>query len=403
MSYFPLPRVDATLVPPSVLGCAALTEAALRGADAAALAAMTSAHGAMVFDRAIAAQLMFQRAEGLALLEAALAQTRLMRVHEPVAGAPRLLAICRPGDLMANAPVDCLTGPAGLGLDLLYFDPALGWPEAVPAHDVAFMAAAEPMPEGMLDALTAAWIGWPRPVLNDPAALPGLRREVLWRRLAGAPGLFVPPAARVSRAALLAGLPAGIDFPVLVRPDFSHAGHGLTLIADRAALVAALALADEAAWFHVSAFVDYRSADGMFRKYRVALIDGAPFLCHLAISEHWMVHYLNAGMTEHAARRAEEAASFAGFAFGFARRHAAALRFIHTQLGLDWVVLDCAELPDGRLMVFEADAAAIVHGMDAVGDFAYKREPMRRVAAEFAAMAGRKARRFAALRDFVPA
>jgi hypothetical protein len=121
----------------------------------------------------------------------------------------------------------------------------------------------------------------------------------------------------------------------------------------------------------------------MFRKHRVALVRGRPFLCHMAASEHWMVHYLNAGMTDHADRRMEEAHAMATFDGDFALRHAEALAAVHRWAGLDYLQLDCAEAPDGKLLVFEADTAAIVHLMDAPDLFSYKVAPMRRLFAAF--------------------
>ena len=54
----------------------------------------------------------------------------------------------------------------------------------------------------------------------------------------------------------------------------------------------------------------------------------------------------------------------ADFDAGFALRHAAALADIDARIGLDYFGIDCAETPDGRLLVFEVDIAMIVHAMD---------------------------------------
>ena len=102
-----------------------------------------------------------------------------------------------------------------------------------------------------------------------------------------------------------------------------------------------------------------------------------------------MVHYLNAGMETNPARRAVEAEWMAGFDDGFARRHGPALRAIADRLGLDYFGLDCAELPDGRLLVFELDVAMIVHDMDSETLFPYKKPAMRKLFAGFlAALSG---------------
>ena len=99
-----------------------------------------------------------------------------------------------------------------------------------------------------------------------------------------------------------------------------------------------------------------------------------------------MVHYLNAGMTESADKRAEEAYAMATFDTGFARRHAAAFDALHERLGFDYYSIDCAETRDGRLLVFEADTAAIIHMMYPPDLFPYKQPQMRKVFAAFEAM-----------------
>jgi hypothetical protein len=136
----------------------------------------------------------------------------------------------------------------------------------------------------------------------------------------------------------------------------------------------------------VQPFIDYRGADGRFRKLRVALVEGRPFIVHMAVSDHWMIHYLNAGMTEDAGKRAEEAAMFERFDDGFARRHAAAFSALSAAFGLDYFAIDCAETGDGSLLVFEADIAMIIHDMDDPGIFPYKGPQMRKVFAAFRTM-----------------
>jgi hypothetical protein len=136
----------------------------------------------------------------------------------------------------------------------------------------------------------------------------------------------------------------------------------------------------------VTTFVDYRSRDGLFRKARIAIIEGRPFVCHMAISQHWMIHYLNADMRNDAARRAEEARFMANFDGDFGMRHAAAFRSIAERTGLEYLPIDCAETQDGKLLVFEVGTAMIVHSMDPPDLFPYKRPQMDKVFKAFQAM-----------------
>ena len=80
----------------------------------------------------------------------------------------------------------------------------------------------------------------------------------------------------------------------------------------------------------------------------------------------------------------------AAFDTGFARRHAAAFDALHERMGFDFYSIDCAETKDGRLLVFEADAAGIIHLMDLPDIFPYKQPQMRKVFAAFDAMLRRR-------------
>ncbi len=322
--------------------------------------------------------------------------------HPAPATAPglRLLAFAAPGDLGTNTPLEFLLEGSDIALDTLYLVPGEPLPENLPEHDVAFVAIGESDDNApLLAEVERLAASWPRPVLNRPERVLQLARERLFARLDGAPGIVMPMTLRVDRASLqrlAAGAVAAGDllpdgaFPLIVRPVGSHAGHGLKKLDDAASLAAYLAERREVEFF-LSRFIDYSGADGQFRKFRIVFIDGVAYASHMAIAEQWMIYYLNANMKASAAKRAEEAAFMAEFDTGFARRHAAALAAIADRLGLDYFGIDCAETRDGRLLVFEADIAMIVHAMDNPAIFPYKRPQMRKVFDAFCALLRRKA------------
>jgi hypothetical protein len=360
--------------------------------------APASDEAARVYDAAIASQLAFRRAEGLNLQDAAQMESQIFRIGGAPEEALRLLALVGPGDLMSNAPLDFLTNHLKVRLDLLYMLPDRPLPPVIPDHDVAFFAVGEADP-ATLARLRRLYANWPRPALNDPGFLPALDRDTLSRALTGETGICSPTAVAVGRAKLEAHLDRGrpIDgfdsadgpYPCLIRPVHSHAGSGLARVQNVAELAAYLRFSFERKFF-ITAFEDYRGKDGLYRKSRVAFIDRQPFLCHMAISSNWMVHYLNAGMTESADKRAEEAAAMVDFDSTFARRHAAAFDTVNKRLGFDYYSIDCAETRDGRLLVFEADAAAIIHLMDPIDLFPYKQPQMHKVFAAFETMLRRR-------------
>lgn len=304
----------------------------------------------------------------------------------------RLLVIMGPGDLMANTPVEFLIEDSDVTLTMLYLTTASDWPEVIPEHDVLLVGVAESdANQQLLQRLAADLQDWPRPVLNRPEQIAVLSRDGACAALAAISGVEMPATVRITRAQLqalangslaaTALLPDG-DFPVIVRPTGSHAGTNLEQLPTAAEAAGYLERVD-ASHFYLSRFVDYRHADGQFRKYRITLVDGKPFICHFAISSHWMIHYLNAGMTESQTKRDEEAHCMAHFDTQFALRHAAALQTIHQRLGLAYIGIDCAETPDGKLLIFEVDNAMIVHDMDPEDRFAYKKPVMHKVFAAF--------------------
>ena len=336
-------------------------------------------------DASFVLQLLGQRAAGLDVQHHALAIRSLYALPAP-ARTPtlNLLVLMGPGDFMANTPVEFLLQTSSIAAIVQYVTPDLPLPEEVPDHDVLFVAIAQSDANARLLRDVARMLdGWPRPVINRPERIAHLSRDGVCAALDGVTATLVPRTMRLDRARAMQ-LTDGA-FPLIVRPVDSHAGTGLQKVGDGAALHGYLAT-HPASEFYLAPFVDYSGPDGQFRKYRIVLIDGKPYICHLAISSHWMVHYLNAGMDDSAAKRAEEAAGMAAFDDGFARRHAAALAEIDSRMGLPYLGIDCAETRDGRLLIFEVDNAMVVHAMDDPGRYPYKGPVMERVFGAFEKM-----------------
>jgi hypothetical protein len=352
---------------------------------------------AALIDLSTIANIMGRRDDRLALQAQALGLQRLYRQRPgpAAAGAVRLLAFMAPGDFLANTPVEFMLDGTNVTLDMMYVVPGLPLPQPIPEHDVALVAVTElEQNRAALNEIAALTSSWPRPVLNAPDRIARLTRDGAWALLKSVPGAFIPMNARIDRDgfariaaadAPIAAVLGGSAFPIIARPVDSHAGEGLAKLDVRADISAYLR-DQPASDFFIAPFVDYRGPDGLFRKYRIALIAGRPYACHMAISSHWMIHYLNAGMMESAEKRAEEARFMADFDHDFAPRHQAALAAIAERIGLDYVTVDCAETPDGKLMVFEAGNGMIVHAMDPPDLFPYKRPQMHKVFAAFAAM-----------------
>ena len=347
----------------------------------------------MLMGLSIIFQLTGNREMGLELQGKALRLCQLY--HQPSTTDPagiRLLAIMRPGDMMDNTPVDFLLEGSDVALDLLYVSLDLPFPTSLPDHDLLIVAIGESdQNQPLLEQVGKLIKSSPHPIVNSPDRITRLSRDNVSRLLKSTPGVEIPLTVRIDREGLLqisrgekaiSVLLEDGDFPFIVRPLGSHAGEGLARIDSPAAIAEYLDAMPENE-FNVARFVDYRGPDGLHRKCRIVLIDGRPFACHLAISENWMIHYKNAGMSESAAKRAEEASFMADFDEDFGQRHGQAFRAIGERLELDYLVIDCGETPAGDLLVFETDNIGFIHAMDPVDIYPYKQPQMRKVFSAF--------------------
>ena len=217
-----------------------------------------------------------------------------------------------------------------------------------------------------------------RPLINPPERVARTRRDALPALIKDIPGLVTPRIRRVARAdlAMFAAATDRSDRPLLVRPAGSHGGDDLVRIEDRAEL-AGYADKAPADAYYVSDFWDYRGADGFFRKYRLIFVDRKVFPYHLAITSHWLAHYWRAEMTDW--MKAEEEAFLADFRQAFRGPAAEAIGEAAHRLGLDYAGMDCTVLPDGRVLVFEANATMLVHLRESRKIFAYKHTHVPRI------------------------
>jgi hypothetical protein len=323
----------------------------------------------------------------------ALNNSRIFRQAGSAEKPLRLLAFKTAGNFMSNTPLEFMIEGGNIEVTSLYLNEETAEIGPLPDHDVALFAIGEsPDSRKILNRCKQLLQGWPREILNfNVGTILNLDRARLWHVLAGAEGLCCPwtqefdatdlildPQGEISRR-----LGAGqIDFPLIIRPEGAHAGTNTFKVDNVEALLDVLSdfPADR---LNVSQFVDYTSGDGQYRKYRIALIDGVPYPAHMAISSKWMVHYLNAGMTESTLKRDEEAKWLNEFHEIFAVKHQGAFRTLCEILKLDYFAIDCAETHDGRLLIFEIDTAMILHCMDVEPEFAYKRAPMQKLFAAF--------------------
>jgi len=298
-----------------------------------------------------------------------------------------VLMLMAPG--RGNTPIDYFTRQVRYDSHILLFQPDFPYDvAALRRHaDVVFNLISDvDLGDDLLPRAEALLQRIGKPVINPPARIRPTDRASIARTLGALPGVVMPPTERHARAALLApGAAAALALPALLRPAGAHGGEGLELISAREQIAPLIAEQPHADMFYVTRFVDYRSADGRFRKYRLMFVGDAILPYHLAIADDWKVHYYRTEMALHAWMRQEEERFLTEVETVFGPLHFAALRAIRAAVGLDFFGIDCGIDRAGRLVVFEVNASMLIHD-DPEPEFAYKREPVARIRSAVEAM-----------------
>jgi Flp pilus assembly protein TadD len=241
--------------------------------------------------------------------------------------------------------------------------------QAPPPHDFVFNAIGDPdVTEAALNAASRYAASCARPLLNRPGRIARTQRSAMPELLGGIADVVVPGTRRFTRGGVQDILASGLAFPLILRPAGRHGGQGARLVRSPEDLAAQI---PDCEAFYATEFVNYRSADSWFRKYRAIFVDREPFPYHLAIGARWLLHYKTAEMQDDAARRNEEAAFLRDPLSAIGARGMSALVTIAERLDLDYAGIDFSILPDGRLLFFEANATMLVHPEDEAM-FAYK-------------------------------
>lgn len=339
-------------------------------------------------------------------LSEALAQNPLTSRGLPgAAGVParrRVLMLAVPGDFQANLPLAMLLDDPQTELHTLWItDPALILSDPWRARalvprglDVVFTVIAQD--ERHTDALRAAdmliaTLGLPS--LNNPRLISGLSRIEAARMLSGCADLVVPQPRLLSRKMLACETIGRDGTAVLIRPEHSHAGLGLARIVDAPGRDSYLAAHADETGFILTPFVDTRSPDGLFRKYRVVFVDGRWLPVHMAIHSDWAVWYYNANMQAHPERRREEEAFLADPRAVLGEAAQRGLDHIGQRIRLDYFGVDFGVAPDGRAVLFEVETGMVVHHADDPAMFGYRLEAARRIRCEVELMINRRIER----------
>ena len=130
------------------------------------------------------------------------------------------------------------------------------------------------------------------PFFNIPSHVMRTTRDNISRLLQGIDKLYVPKTVRIqpkTPSEIHAMIKKeGFRYPVIFRQAGDHGGISTIRVNDETEQFHAFAL--DGRDYYLTQFVEY-AEDGLYKKYRLIVIDGEVHLRHVKISAGWMVHH----------------------------------------------------------------------------------------------------------------
>ena len=200
---------------------------------------------------------------------------------------------------------------------------------------------------------------FPGRVLNHPDEVLKSTRDQVAARLAGIPGLRVPRTIRLRgnkpRIVAAAVEQAGLHFPIIVRVAGTHMGQIVGVVGGMDELLAALTPDGQ----HIlTEFVDFRSDDGLYRKYRIYFFGPQLVFRHMIIFDQWNIHVKNRYnfMCLKPPLMQEEIDLLERPEGAFPPAIHEVFQAVRARMTLDFFGMDFGIMPGGEVLLFEANA-----------------------------------------------
>jgi len=214
------------------------------------------------------------------------------------------------------------------------------------------------------------------PVFNHPEAILKTGRESISALLQGTEGLLIPKTVRVRPryvSEVVKIIDAGeISYPFLFREAGFHVGQAMELITKPEDLELLESFAMDGRDFYMINFVDFRSTDGLFRKYRVIVAGGKAIPRHMIIGSDWNLHFeskkLRMNLSEDLIQEEKK------FLENFSSTDQSVFDFLYRKLNLDYFGIDFSYDEQGRMIVFEINSCFKAVGTGDEDEFVNGRE-----------------------------
>jgi glutathione synthase/RimK-type ligase-like ATP-grasp enzyme len=204
-------------------------------------------------------------------------------------------------------------------------------------------------------------------VINHPRHVLETGRDQVAARLQGIPGVIMPRTVRFQPRSpddvFAHATGQGMSFPWITRVAGEHHGRSMVRVNGPEDYPALHALPFDGRDFYLAEYVEYRDEDGFYHKQRIVVIDGEPLLRHSLYFDDWRVHASSRSFMLEREDWSTDIARFERLSNAVLPPLRAAIQEIAERLQLQYFGIDCSLRPDGRMLIFEANANMnVLHG-----------------------------------------
>lgn len=195
-------------------------------------------------------------------------------------------------------------------------------------------------------------------VINDPQKILQTSRDKIYTMLKGSDQFYMPKTIKVTPRYLkevVAMLDQGeITLPFIFREAGAHGGKSTLLVRSIEEIHSLEQFAFDGRAFYITEFIEFVSKDGMYRKYRIVMVDGKPYARHMIASSSWAIHVESRDeLMPHRDDLRKEEKAFIGHG---SDELSSMLEEIYEKIGLDFFGLDFALNEEGKPILFEVNA-----------------------------------------------
>jgi len=190
------------------------------------------------------------------------------------------------------------------------------------------------------------------PILNHPRDIAKTARDTVSQNLHSTPEFIIPKTYRIApntkEEIRALGKHYFGDKAFLFRPVSSHGGEGLFKIDDVTSETFDAFVLDGNKEYFLSEFVDFKNSEGVYQKARFYMINAKAYPRHYIDADTWKIH----AHSRESMKNIEEEKRFLENPPPLFEKFCA---YVYAYLKLDFFGVDCAMLPDGKIVLFEAN------------------------------------------------